>query len=106
MIDTGIRSGAAGMHAAVRAWSDQPLHSVVFTHGHVDHVFGLKPFLEFVAQHERFSPEIARRLGNPALDAISFSEPDLGLYDRIAERTSDPGEPPHERQPDDEGRAS
>jgi glyoxylase-like metal-dependent hydrolase (beta-lactamase superfamily II) len=46
MIDTGVKSGAAGLHAAVRAWSDQPLHSVVFTHGHIDHVFGLKSFLD------------------------------------------------------------
>ncbi len=46
MIDSGTKRGAAGLHAAVRAWSDQPLHSVVYTHGHVDHVFGLKPFLD------------------------------------------------------------
>jgi glyoxylase-like metal-dependent hydrolase (beta-lactamase superfamily II) len=46
MIDTGVRSAAEGLHAAVRAWSDQTLHSVIYTHGHIDHVFGLKPFLD------------------------------------------------------------
>jgi glyoxylase-like metal-dependent hydrolase (beta-lactamase superfamily II) len=30
----------------VRAWSPAPLHTAVYTHGHVDHAFGLGPFLE------------------------------------------------------------
>jgi len=43
------------------------------------------------------------RLGDPVLDAISFSEPDLSRYDRIAERTSDPGAPPAAQQSAHEG---
>ena len=46
MIDTGIVGAAKQMHAAVRSWSTAPLHTVVFTHGHIDHVLGLKPFLD------------------------------------------------------------
>ncbi len=45
MIDSGIVGAAPKNHAAVRAWNNAPLHTVVFTHGHIDHVLGLKPFL-------------------------------------------------------------
>ena len=33
-------------HQAVRAWSDAPLHTAVYTHGHADHAFGLRAFLD------------------------------------------------------------
>ncbi|MBM3658854.1 MAG: MBL fold metallo-hydrolase, partial [Actinobacteria bacterium] len=45
MVDAGFATDAAAVHAAVRSVSDAPLHTVVFTHGHVDHAFGLKAFL-------------------------------------------------------------
>jgi len=65
-------------------------------------------YVEYVLRHKRgLAPQAAPlRLGDPTLDAISFSEPDLGLYDRIAERTRDPGEPPGEQQTDEEGPTS
>lgn len=55
-------------------------------------------YVEYVLRHKRgLAPQATPlRLGDPALDAISFSEPDLSRYDRIAERTSDPGAPPAE----------
>ena len=31
---------------AVRAWTDAPLHTAVYTHGHADHAFGLGAFLD------------------------------------------------------------
>ncbi len=60
-------------------------------------------YVEYVLRHKRgLAPQPAPlRLGDPALDAISFSEPDLGDYDRIAERTRDPGEPPREPRADE-----
>lgn len=52
LIDPGTRRGADGVHAAVRSWTKAPVHTVVYTHGHLDHAFGLKPFLaEGVAPH-------------------------------------------------------
>ena len=41
LIDTGssLLSGAA--HDTLRRWSDRPLHTAVFTHGHIDHCFGV-----------------------------------------------------------------
>ncbi|WP_432168711.1 alkyl sulfatase dimerization domain-containing protein [Streptomyces sp. bgisy031] len=44
MVDSGEWRGAEALHRAVRAWSTDRLTTVVFTHGHVDHVFGVQPF--------------------------------------------------------------
>jgi glyoxylase-like metal-dependent hydrolase (beta-lactamase superfamily II) len=45
LIDPGLARSADAMHQAVRAWSDAPLHTAVYTHGHADHAFGLGAFL-------------------------------------------------------------
>jgi len=44
LIDTSSMFHAHAVHSAIRGWSKQPLHTAVYTHGHVDHVFGLMPF--------------------------------------------------------------
>jgi alkyl sulfatase BDS1-like metallo-beta-lactamase superfamily hydrolase len=44
MIDTGSFMLGDHVHTELRAWTDQPLHTAIFTHGHVDHVFGVGPF--------------------------------------------------------------
>src|SRR5581483_889766 len=46
LVDTGSFLLAGQIHAAIRGWSSRPLHTAVFTHGHVDHVFGVGPFEE------------------------------------------------------------
>jgi alkyl sulfatase BDS1-like metallo-beta-lactamase superfamily hydrolase len=46
LVDTGNWLTAAKSFAAVRAVAADPLHTAVYTHGHVDHAFGLPPFLE------------------------------------------------------------
>ena len=46
LVDAGLAGDARRIHAAVRSVTDLPLHTVVFTHGHVDHAFGLRAFLE------------------------------------------------------------
>jgi len=40
-IDTSGVFHAASVHARVRAWSSRRLHTAIFTHGHIDHVFGV-----------------------------------------------------------------
>jgi transposase len=57
-------------------------------------------YVEYVLRHKRgLAPQAPPlRLGDPELDAISFSEPDLSRYDRIVERTRDPGEPSQDPQ--------
>ena len=46
LVDPGFEPAAPAVHRAVRAWSEAPLHTAVYTHGHVDHAFGLQPFLD------------------------------------------------------------
>ncbi len=46
LVDPGLEPAAPAVYQAVRAWSPAPLHTAVYTHGHVDHAFGLRPFLE------------------------------------------------------------
>jgi glyoxylase-like metal-dependent hydrolase (beta-lactamase superfamily II) len=46
LVDPGLANLADNVHAAVRAWSAAPLHTAVYTHGHADHAFGLRPFLQ------------------------------------------------------------
>lgn len=42
--DTSNEQGGQRCVKAIRQWSDQPFHSVVFTHGHIDHVGGCGAF--------------------------------------------------------------
>jgi alkyl sulfatase BDS1-like metallo-beta-lactamase superfamily hydrolase len=44
LVDTGNRFMARANHDRVRSWTGLPLDTVVYTHGHIDHVFGLEPY--------------------------------------------------------------
>jgi alkyl sulfatase BDS1-like metallo-beta-lactamase superfamily hydrolase len=46
MVDTGSVFAARGVHAAVRGWAPEPLHTAIYSHGHIDHVFGVPVFEE------------------------------------------------------------
>jgi transposase len=65
-------------------------------------------YVEYVLRHRRkLDPAPAPvRLGDPELDDINFREPDLSLYDELIPslKTTDPGDPPEEDPPDEEGR--
>ena len=41
LIDTGSEPVAPLIHTELRRWSDQRLNTAVFSHGHIDHVFGV-----------------------------------------------------------------
>ena len=41
MIDTANAALAARTFAAVRCWDDSPVHTVIYTHGHIDHTGGI-----------------------------------------------------------------
>jgi glyoxylase-like metal-dependent hydrolase (beta-lactamase superfamily II) len=45
LVDTGGIIIAQSVHEQIRALSDAPLHTAIYSHGHVDHVFGV-PFFE------------------------------------------------------------
>lgn len=41
LVDTGSVFMAAGIHQTLRTWSPARLHTAVYSHGHIDHVFGV-----------------------------------------------------------------
>jgi len=65
-IDTSSLFHAKQMYEGVRAWSDAPVHTGVYTHGHVDHVFGLRRFVEEASEQGRPAPRIIAHEACPA----------------------------------------
>ena len=59
--DTSLRGTAAAVLRAIRGWSSAPFHSLVYTHGHLDHVGGAGAF---VAEAEREGHAKPRVLGH------------------------------------------
>ena len=57
---SSARTGA-DVVAALRSWSDDPVHTLVYTHGHLDHVGGSR---EFAADAERHGRPVPRVLGH------------------------------------------
>jgi alkyl sulfatase BDS1-like metallo-beta-lactamase superfamily hydrolase len=43
---------------ALRAWSDEPVHSIVYTHGHLDHVGGSRAFAADAESKGRATPRV------------------------------------------------
>ena len=41
LVDTGSAPMAPIIHAEIRRWSSGRLHTAVYSHGHIDHVFGV-----------------------------------------------------------------
>ncbi len=44
LLDTGSQLLTAAAHESVRGWTNDPVHTVVFTHGHIDHCFGVEQY--------------------------------------------------------------
>jgi alkyl sulfatase BDS1-like metallo-beta-lactamase superfamily hydrolase len=91
LFDSGSTMLSERVHAELRSWSDDPVHTVVFTHGHIDHVFGVErydadnaavgaPPVRVVA-HEALPARFdryRRTAGyNGAINARQFSSPGL-----------------------------
>jgi alkyl sulfatase BDS1-like metallo-beta-lactamase superfamily hydrolase len=58
LVDTGSAQFAAQVHGSVRGWSEAPVHTAVYTHGHIDHVFGIERFDEEAAKEGRPPPRV------------------------------------------------
>ena len=43
----------------IRKWSQDPVKLAIYTHGHVDHAYGLIPYLEEAKRHKWQAPQIA-----------------------------------------------
>jgi alkyl sulfatase BDS1-like metallo-beta-lactamase superfamily hydrolase len=56
--DTSLAAMAPGALQAVRTWSTKPFHSLVYTHGHADHVGGAPTFVEEAAERGDRRPDV------------------------------------------------
>jgi alkyl sulfatase BDS1-like metallo-beta-lactamase superfamily hydrolase len=99
LVDTGSFLLSAQVHTHVRAFTPRPLHTAVYTHGHVDHCFGVEryeaeqPARACVVAHERVPARFeryrltrgynacinARQFGTRAEWPVDFRAPDV-LY--------------------------
>jgi alkyl sulfatase BDS1-like metallo-beta-lactamase superfamily hydrolase len=55
LVDTGSRETASQTFAALRRWDDSPVHTVIYTHDHIDHSWGAR-----LLDQEADAREIAR----------------------------------------------
>lgn len=44
LVDTGSRETASQTLAILRQWDDGPVHTIIYTHGHIDHTWGARLF--------------------------------------------------------------
>ncbi|HZZ96025.1 MAG TPA: alkyl sulfatase dimerization domain-containing protein [Jatrophihabitantaceae bacterium] len=58
LVDTGSEMFASTIHGQIRGWSDKPLHTAVYSHGHVDHVFGIPVFAAEAAEKGWRAPQV------------------------------------------------
>ncbi|MFD2415950.1 alkyl sulfatase dimerization domain-containing protein [Amycolatopsis pigmentata] len=64
--DAGEKRTAKDLFAATRARTDAPLHTAVYSHGHLDHVFGTEPFDAEAAERGSRRPTVIAHENTPA----------------------------------------
>ncbi len=82
LVDTGTRQFAPVLAAMLRQKTSAPVHTAIYTHGHVDHAYGLEAFLApgqkrprviaHSAMPARFARYAATARHNAALNARQF----------------------------------
>lgn len=55
LVDTGSELMASAVHQELRSWTDKRLDTAVYSHGHIDHVFGV-PVWEAEAAEKGWAP--------------------------------------------------
>jgi alkyl sulfatase BDS1-like metallo-beta-lactamase superfamily hydrolase len=58
LFDTSSDALGAATTTAVRGWSGEPVHSIVYTHGHRDHVGGAPAWLDDASAHGHAHPTV------------------------------------------------
>jgi glyoxylase-like metal-dependent hydrolase (beta-lactamase superfamily II) len=66
MVDTGSSVVAPLIHEEIRRWSPLRLDTAVFSHGHIDHVFGVGVFEEEASAHGWAPPRVVAHEHLPA----------------------------------------
>jgi alkyl sulfatase BDS1-like metallo-beta-lactamase superfamily hydrolase len=58
LVDTSSMFLSERVHDAIRTWTHEPVHTIVFTHGHVDHCFGVERYEEDARADGRRPPRV------------------------------------------------
>ena len=84
LVDTGSAFAARQVHEAVRSWTPELLHTAVYTHGHVDHVFGTAGFeRENEAKGAAAPRVVAHELVDPRFDRYVLT---AGYNEKVNQR--------------------
>jgi alkyl sulfatase BDS1-like metallo-beta-lactamase superfamily hydrolase len=66
LVDTGSAPLAEHVHRTLRTWDTAPLHTAVYSHGHIDHVFGVPVFEAEAADNGWERPQVVAHEALPA----------------------------------------
>jgi alkyl sulfatase BDS1-like metallo-beta-lactamase superfamily hydrolase len=66
LVDTGSAPLAQHVHTTLRRWNSSLLHTAVYSHGHIDHVFGVPVFEEEAATNGWTAPRVVAHEALPA----------------------------------------
>jgi glyoxylase-like metal-dependent hydrolase (beta-lactamase superfamily II) len=58
LVDTGSSFAGTAVHSELRRWTGQRLNTAVYSHGHIDHVFGLPAWEAEAADHGWPAPAV------------------------------------------------
>ena len=58
LLDTSLPGFAAAALQHLRRWRDKPVDTIVYTHGHVDHVSGARTFVDDASERGRQAPAV------------------------------------------------
>jgi alkyl sulfatase BDS1-like metallo-beta-lactamase superfamily hydrolase len=80
LVDTGMAPAGPALVEAMRRVSDKPLHTIIYTHGHVDHAYGTWAMVEAgmkpeIVAHEALVPRFERYLRLRGSIARYMSQP-------------------------------
>ena len=102
LVDTSSPLLAPRVHDALREWSDAPLHTAVFTHGHVDHCFGVEIWEREAASKDQPKPRVLAHERVPdRFDRYRATAGYNGIINMRQFRLPAPVFPTHFRYPDE-----
>jgi alkyl sulfatase BDS1-like metallo-beta-lactamase superfamily hydrolase len=58
LVDTSLSSNGAGILEELRKRTDSPVHTIVYTHGHLDHVGGVDHFINDAKERSHSPPRV------------------------------------------------
>ncbi len=58
LVDVGSQVLSGAVHRTLREWTDRDLHTAVYSHGHIDHVFGMHRWEADAEARGRRRPEV------------------------------------------------